>query len=81
MICVGSLHSEQAVISAHKTAQAAPGSFVVEQESWEGLQSPGVTVSLLSSAWQLQLFLCVLFPPRQLQLEVMGMHSAMTNLV
>lgn len=51
------------------------------EKNWEGLQSSGVTVSPLSSAWQLELFICVLFPLRQLRLEVMGMHSAMTNLV
>lgn len=47
----------------------------------EGMQPPGVTGSLLGSAWQLQLLTRVLFPPGQLQLEVMGMHGAMTNLV
>lgn len=74
--------SEKWAKHTEQSRQHLEVSFVVELEkNWEGLQSPGVTVSLPSSTWQLQLFICVLFPPQQLQLEVMGMHSAMTNLV
>lgn len=60
--------------------------FVVELEKGcPGIQRDfslqGSLSLLLNSAWQLWLFIYMLFPPQQLQLDVIGMYSAMTNLV
>lgn len=71
---------------AYKADQAAQVPFAVElEEGCPGIQGDfslqGSLSLLLNSAWQLWLFTYVLFPPRQLQLDVISTYSARTNLV